>query len=412
VPRFPALDPEPTRRQVWRRRAWPAAGAFGGCLLAGGIAAGVVLGASGSAAAPPGSRSSMSSAGSSAPGTGSGERVLVAVSSGLLESTSPQGGSSHAIAGAFGEAIEPHFGAQPPLAALSPDGRYLVAAGNLFQLAGHGRHFRVIGSVGEGDELGPTDYPWAFHGRLLTLGGDGSAPAPITLAARSGQVWETLGRGLDAAGDPTRQGALISVAKRPLGTPAGVKRQPVAGLELRAAGQKPTTLVTAQGLAKTLGLPKTAPYRLSGHFSPDGQLVAVEERQLGSKKAAYGLAVLTREGANVVSASSVGPAITMGTFSHSSEKFAYAVEPSAGKPGTIVVVDLADEDVPQRAVTAPKKIRRIGACVWSPGDSGLLCNAADASELVWLRVNAHSGHVGLVEPAPGVPLAWLPRGGS
>lgn len=410
MPTFPALDPEPTRREVWRRRLWPAAGTLGVCVVGAGIAAGVILGTGGTTK-PAATASAHPSAKANHPKITAGGLVVLANQDGQIFVSRPDGSHRKEIGRlrhqASGAAVS---GNGQSIVTTSPGGDLYVLGGGV----GFGQPTDVI-PVGRRhhDPLGLPDQPWSDHGDALVVTSTSGGHLPVLLETNlRTTATKSLGDGIDASGDPAAKGALVAK-----GTAGPIKEGqqsvlPVDALQLRDLGKRPTDIMTARFFAVATSQPPKDPYTLSGFFSPDGQTVAVFGHDLSKTSQGYGLLLIKRDGATpIYEINSGGAQVFGGDFAHDNHAFVYTIEPTKIDQGKIVFIDLSSPRKPALTVRfAPNSIDFLGGCLWSPNDKYVMCDGGRTGRIL---VDASTGKrevVDDVSPSDQV-LAWLPGSG-
>lgn len=382
-PRFPALDPEPPRRQ-WHR----AAPALVVVII---VLAGVV----GYAALRPGHH-----------GGGVGQRTRTSPFSGLILAQASSGALSltdmHTgrvmLLRKLGE-FSPN---PPPL--VSPDGKYLVAAamGTLFSLATPTQPAKLpnaltfpsttFSNVSITDPFSDDDASMLIQNTQI-----GYVTAFSGYEVQSVQSGHTTSLGIadSAAGDPQAPGAFVSYAHPSRVTPPdGV--HPDIGVELRDVGAAPKVLVTSAMIDHALGITPRYGVTLVPYPNPQGTMMAIAVRAIGGD-APGGVVVYSRAG-KLLGFQMVGPSGVRGlAWSRSGRMLTFAGQGNNG-------AELTLWEVGSQSTTdeMPVSLRQIDECAWSPDELSVLCGGGPAGD--WWIVQSGTTYT---FTGQGMVLAWL-----
>jgi hypothetical protein len=391
---FPAVDPEPPPRPLWRRALGPVA-------VVAALALVVVL-----AVTLPGAFSSDSASSSARPAS------WAARVPGMVVGLDP---TSHKLL-----AMNPTGTLRNPsiLATGIPNVRtstsgfaLLVGSGHYFNL--ENRHLTAGPSNYPAGSFKPDDVygasPFAGHDNFVVVGGQGFDPEPQTPAVISlftGNRRSMPGAPVDqVVGDPATDGAWVSVAH---GLPTGTNQdpqQPDSRIERRQPHLAPVTLATSRQLARAAGFHGAGRLQLTPYPSPTGKEIAVDVLSTGSTAARpESVVVLTRTG-HVVG--HIG-AINLRQLSWSSDgsRLLLLQSPndlSTWQPGS---------GPPAAAVRLPSSAAGWDGCVISPFGTYIVCEASTASAGTltvskWALVRISDRAV-VTEPAHEVPVDWSP----
>jgi WD40 repeat protein len=306
---------------------------------------------------------------------------------------------------------------------LAPDNRFVVAAdATVVSLTGSAPA-KVNTQVSFNFNLTPA-FLGAFsdHDRAIVAAntgfGDGlTTPLFVFDLATGSQV--PLGSADQVAADPRAAGAFVSVAAPPQPS-ATIPKQvpglnPDTRLELREVGHPPVRLATASKINHTLGVLLSQPVALVPYPDPSGAKVAVVAYPLPDAKTGA-VVILSRTGHVIDSVPAIaGPSLYQPlAWSPNGEAFAFVTVGNSGPELTVWSVGSLSV-----TTTFPDPTLYYGPCLWSPDGSAILCNArhrgtvrvGQQAKLSWAIASRGGGPMALV-PAPGAPVAWLPRAGS
>jgi hypothetical protein len=388
---FPAVDPEPPPLPLWRRALGPVAVLAAVALVA---ALAVTL---------PGAFSSNSASSTARPAS------WPAGVPGMVVGWDP---SSHKLL-----AMDPTGALRSPsiLATGIPNGVSTSADGFALWVGG-GRYYNLEnrqlkagqpnyppGSFSADDVYGLS--PFAGHDNSVVVGGQGFARRPQTpgiISLYTGDRRLMPGAPVDqVVGDPTKNGAWVSIAH---GLPTGTNQnpqQPDSRIEYRRPHHAPVTLATAAGLARAAGLHGAGRVELTPYPSPSGKQIAVDVLSTGNTAARpESVVVLARTG-HVVGHVGV---INLKQLSWSTDGSRLLVlqspnDLSTWQPGS---------GPPAPAVTLPSIAAGWGNCLFSPFTSYLVCAAfTDSGVSAWALVRISDRAV-VTEPAHQVPVDWSP----
>lgn len=413
---FPALDPEPTRREAWRRRRWPAAG----CAAAAAVAVALGLTAPWSALSSPGSPARPPAPARFADAGGT---VVYDAPSGVLGTAAPDGSRPVTLTGTGGlqgsdlpvDSGGYAVNLEGQLVSARPDrpGSVRVLPGSAAQqqfgewatesFADGGRYVAATACVAE-PHAGQS---WAAQ--LFTVPG--------------GQALPTLGAVTDAAGDPASIGVFAALPASPDAVyatyicvdPGSV---PDTGIDLLRPGAAPHQVISAGALARAVGWPPGTPVSLAIEPSPDGRRLAVTVSlalQTPRPGTPSYVVILTRNG-TVLGQRELPARTGVARWSPDGNQIAFG-QAARGLPSEVTVWTVG---------AASRTIALVGhhdaGCtqlLWSPGGSQLLYAAAvttagldraDDLQHGWTVIDLKTGQSRDVR-APGQPVAWLPGPG-
>ncbi|HKB30049.1 MAG TPA: hypothetical protein VKD26_04360, partial [Streptosporangiaceae bacterium] len=340
-------------------------------------------------------------------------RIMVATQEGYLALTDPDGAHYTRVTV---RGLVPAGQIAPILA---PDGRSLTTLGQVIAIGG-GQPAAAQNTNVDLNMMSPANSgPFADHDRALVATdnfyGYGSATASIVVYDLAGGGHRALGTGDNVAGDPAAAGAFVSVAGpvQPSASVANPARNPDARVELRDAGRRPVVLATARTLSRVLGLDPSAAVDLVPYPDPAGDKVAVQVELVNGGGQTGGVVVLNRSGHVLGSVPPVSGPVVGQPLAWSPTGRALAFPgPSAGvgRPQLITWTVGAQP----RSDAFPGASLRYGPCLWSPGESAILCSAfgqgGPQSER-WVLASIQGGPMATVA-ARGTPLVWLPPAGG
>lgn len=392
---FPAVDPEPPPRPVWRRVLGPVG-------VVATVALVVVL-----ALTLPGAFSSNSASSTAGPASWAARVPGMVVgwdaSSHKLLAMDPTGKLRNPSILASGIANAPTTSTSG-FALLVGSGRYV----NL-----ENRHLKPgppnypPGSFTADDVYGVS--PFAGHDNFLVVGGDGLAAKPQTPAIISlftGDRHSMPGAPADqVAGDPATYGAWVSVAH---GLPTGTDQdpqQPDSRIEHRQPHHAPATLATATQLARAAGLHHAGAVQLTPYPSPTGKEIAVDVLSTGATAGRpESVVVLTRTGHVVGHIGAVN--LQQVAWSSDGSRLLMIQSPNiltTWQPGSVP---------PAPVVQLPSAAAGWGACVFSPFGTYVVCaaftdgvNDRPVSRWALMRI---SDRAVVTEPASQIPVDWSP----
>jgi hypothetical protein len=390
---FPALDPEPPPRPLWRRALVPVAAVAVVALV-------VVL-----ALTLPGSFSSSSHHPSKQRATGwptkvPGEVIGWNTDAHTLLAMTPTGALHH-----------------PSVLASGIKDQLRVSASGFALLNGTGGHYFLL----ENRRLspGPPNYPagsfqaddvygvspFAAHDTAVVVGGQGLAPkpqSPVIIDLGTGDRRSLPGAPADqVAGDKT-SGAWVSVAH---GLPTGTDldpQQPDSRIEYRRHGRAPVTLATAAQLARAAHLHGAAHLQLTPYPSPSGKQIAVDVASASaSATGPEAVVVLTRTGRVVGQVAATN--LEQLTWGGDGERLLLLQSPgrvTTWSPGS---------GSPAPVVTLPNSPGGWGSCVFSPFATYDICASfTDSGAVTRWALTRVSDRDLVIEPATEVPVDWSP----
>jgi hypothetical protein len=387
--RFPAVDPEPPPRPLWRRLLAPAAV----IVLAGAVAAGVMLWPF--ASGRPGA------AGRPDAAVGSGGRVVALTATGDLATADPDGANVTAVSA---------LGTVGQVASASPDGRYLSLGNGQVAIVRQGSALapyptKVPVSDGSTEVAWPDSFADGERDLIVLAAYSGYASAinPISVVSLATGRSLSLGSGDMAEGDPQAPGAFLSVAAPPRASAAVSQLIPDSKIELRDSGRPTVVLATAAALNHDAGQSQPLPVQLIPYPDPSGDKIAVVvEPASGSQQA--GIVVLSRTGRLIGAVNGSLAVQGVPAWSPSGRTLAYVSSGSGGLALRVWTVGGA---------TLTRSLPATGAgddwCVWSPDGASVLCgdSASSTPSQDWAIARATGGAMASVR-GPGLPIAWLP----
>lgn len=394
---FPALDPEPRRRSLWRVLLGPVITVA----LVGAVVAGVSFGPSILHAIQTGAQTHRSA---SSHRSGSAQlsaltsygRILSESSQGYLDLTNPNGTDAVALhkPGQFAP-----YGIVP-----SSDGHFLASSNQqLFAVSRDGVSALPFQANLTSVYAPAIPSPFSDHDRFLvmtnTFFGEQAFVHTKLVSPSTGQQI-SLGQWNSAAGDPQAPGAFvvkaIAVGRKSKGNFANV---PDSRLELLDAGHKPVVLATVARLNKILGLSANVGESISVYPDPSGDKVAVETMMTGGYTS-LGVVVLNRTGKVLQTLPLSLGVLSRPFWSPSGRSFAAV---TTGTGGWLLGVWTIGGS--SQTTNFPYNGRQYDRCVWSPNDAGILCS--DNGGQHWVLAQAAGGTM-TTEPGRGFPLAWVP----
>jgi hypothetical protein len=390
---FPAVDPEPEPRPVWRRLLIPVAtAAVVGLAL---LLALVVPRAFSSHPAASRSAAWPTKVGGEVIGWDpTGDRLLAMTPTGKL--TTPSG----------------------PVLASGIDRYPSTSPSGFGILAGRGRYFYLEnrhltpgpssfppGSFRADDVYGIS--PFAGHDTEIVVGGQGLAAdpqSPVIIALDTGGRRALRGAAPadQVVGDPATRGAFVSVSA---GLPTGSSlnpQQPDSRIEYRRAGQPPAILTTALAMAQAAKIAGPRHLQLTPYPSPSGKEIAVDVRSTeGNGQGPEAIVVVTRTGSVVGRMAASG--LQQVSWSTAGSRLLVLAS-----PGTLSTW-LAGDGQPAPAVQLPSSRAGWGGCVFSPFGADVVCAAFTTGDTVdrWALMRVSDRAV-VIETAHEVPTDWSP----
>jgi hypothetical protein len=392
---FPAVDPEPPPRPLWRRALGPVA-------VVAAVALVVVL-----AVTLPGAFSSDSASSAARPASWTARVPGMVIgwdaSSHKLLAMNPTGTLRDPSVLATGIANSPTTS--------SSGFALLVGSGRYFNL--ENRHLKPgppnypPGSFSPDDVYGQS--PFAGQDNYIVVGGQGFAPEPqppAVISVYTGNRQSMPGAPVDqVAGDPAKRGAWVSIAH---GLPTGTDQnpqQPDSRIEQRRPHHAPVTLATSAELARAAGFHHAGRLELTPYPSPSGKEIAVDVLSTGvTAGRPESVVVLTRTG-HVVGHTG---AINLQQLRWSSDGSRLLVLQSPN----IFTTWQPGPGPPAPVVRLPSSAAGWGSCVFSPFGTYVVCaaftdglNAQPVSRWALLRL---SDRAVVTEPAHQIPVDWSP----
>jgi hypothetical protein len=389
---FPALDPEPPPRPLWRRALVPVVVVAGAALVA--VLALTLTGTS-SGGSHPGKQQAVVW-----PAKVPGVVIGWNLSGHTLLAMTPTGTLHHpsVLATGIGNQLR-----------VSADGFVLLAgsSGRYYYLENRrltpGPPNYPPGSFRPDDVYGIS--PFAAHDTAVVVGGQGLAPKPqppVIIDLDTGDRHPLPGGPADQVVGDRTSGAWVTI---PHGLPTGTDtnpQQPDSRIEYRTPRKPPVTLATAAELGRAAKLHGAGHLQLTPYPSPSGRLIAVDVVTAGSSATTpEAVVVLTRTG-HVVGHL---PATGLQQLAWSSDSSRLLLLQSPGRLTTWA----PGSGAPSPVVPLPNSPGGWGSCVFSPFGTYVVCAAATDSGAVsrWALVRL-SDRAMVTEPASEVPVDWSP----
>jgi hypothetical protein len=401
-PRFPALDPEPSRSESLRRRLRNCAVAV--------IAIVVLAGLGGLAAYLVGqARAPHSSATRPAPGTQT--RPASAAPAGTVLSQTAHG--PLVLSGLRGQRSRLLMSLPSEVYVAAADGRYVATSnGLLLSIGAHGllssTHMRNV----DASAWSPTAL--ADHDQYVALQYYNSTNSqadgiPVSITSLVTGKFRTLGVADTLSGDPAAAGVIASLPAPPVATSTPTiapsnGQWPDGRVVIRDAGKKDVLLGTAAQFNQDVGLPATAQTDLSPQPSPSGGMIAIVVQPIAGHYAA-GVVVVTRAGRELFALHRAGRSVSA-VWSPSGQSLAMIAQIPHGSVLAIWKVSDSTSASQRFPGTAG-----YGACVWSPDGAWILCavTGQHSSGEQWAVASARGGPM-VVTTGPGYPVQWLATG--
>ena len=215
-----------------------------------------------------------------------------------------------------------------------------------------------------------------------------------------------LGFADDAAGDPWKLGAFVSVPA------SGTVPAPLQGIgvtdsriELRDAGVAPVVMATAADLNRDVGQDPARPVNLMVFPEPTGD-VAVVVNPVDGSDANAGVAVLDRQGHLIAAVPAGAGPYTYAWPTWSPNNLSLVWYSYGGGGAQIAVWRVGG---PVRTRQAPNPGARFDYCLWAPDSTAVLCpnDNGGIQSSYWVLGDDGNGPL-ITVPAPGRPIAWYP----
>jgi hypothetical protein len=391
---FPAVDPEPEPRPLWRRVLVPVAVVTTAAVV-------VVLVLTLPRALTTHHKASARAAGWPATVAGevigwdpAGHRLLAMKPTGTL--TTPSG-----------PVLASRIANYP---STSPSGFGLLVGGGRF-LYLENRHLTPgptsypPGSFRAGDVYGVS--PFASHDTSVVVGGQGLQPEPQTPAIIALDTGDRRTLRGDApadqvVGDPATRGAWVSVAH---GLPTGTSetpQQPDSRIEYRRPGGPPVVLTTALAMSAAAKIAGPVHLSLTPYPAPSGKEIAVDVRSTeGSGAGSEAIVVVTRTGDVVGQLAATG--LQQLAWSTTGSRLLLLTP-----PGTLTTW-LPGDGPPPPAVKLPSSPTGWGGCVFSPFGGYVVCAGFGTGDSVehWALMRVSDRAV-VIEVSHEVPVDWSP----
>jgi hypothetical protein len=402
-PRFPALDPEPPPRTWWWRVTVSAAV----LAVAAGVAAAVAFW-------PFSARSARAGTAARRPGLPAAidrGRIVALNPAGYLALSDPDGTRVTRVSalGDPGQSV-----------AAAPDGRYLSLGNGQLAVVRNGATLAAYPSKVPLSSQYAAAWPDSFanHDRdlimLLDYGNSGySAQNPVMAFPLATGSSSSLGTADSAAGDAQSAGAFVSVAAPATASVTATQVSPDSRIELRDAGRPAVVLATAGALDRALGQSRNNPVQLVPYPDPQGDKVAVVVQPVAGSPDGSGIVVLGRAGRVLAAAATPFGVQGIPAWSPTGTEIAYV---STGNTGPALFLWTIGRPAAARAFPSAASAASAGGsyswCVWSPDGRSVLCaSMVPGNRGDWVVASSSAGMM-LAVRGPGLPLAWLPGGGS
>jgi hypothetical protein len=398
-PRFPALDPEPSRSEAMRRRLRTVTVTAAAIVVLAGLGGGTTYLVR-HAVAPHGSASQHRQAGQTRPAS--------AAPAGTVLSQTPHG--ALALSGLRGQ--------HPKLLMSLPEQVYFVAVDSRYLATSNG----LLLSIGAQDRLSTTHMrgvdagTWspdalADHDQYVAAQDyDSNASQadgiPLSLTSLVTGKSQPLGVADEVSGDPAAAGVIASLPAPPVATSTPTiapsdGQWPDGRVVIRDAGRKDVLLGTAAQLNTDVGLPATAQTDLYPQADPSGTMIAIVVQPIAGHFPA-GVVVVTRSGRELFGLSRAGRSVSA-IWSPSGQSLAMIAQIPTG---SALHIWNANESTSLQRFPGTADY---GACVWSPDGAWILCavTSQHASGEQWAVAAARGGPM-VATTGPGYPISWLP----
>jgi hypothetical protein len=399
-PRFPALDPEPSRSEALRRRLRK-------CAVA--AVAIVVLAGLGSLAtflvrqarAPHSSASRHSQAQT---------RPASAAPAATVLSQTPRG--ALVLSGLRGERPKLLMSLSQQVYIAATDNRYLATSnGLLLSIGANGRlssaHMRNV-DAGTWSPSGLADHDQYVALQNYNTSASQADGIPLSITSLLTGKSQSLGVADSVTGDPAAAGVIASLPAPPVATSTPTiapsnGQWPDGSVVIRDAGKKDVLLGKAAQLNADVGLPATAQTDLFPQPSPSGGVIAIVVQPIAGHFPA-GVVVVTRAGRELFALRRAGRSVSA-IWSPSGQSLAMAVQVPHGS-----VLDIWSASDATSAQSFPGAAN-YGACVWSPDGAWILCavTGQHSSGEQWAVASARGGPM-VLTTGPGYPVRWLGGG--
>jgi hypothetical protein len=402
-PRFPALDPEPSRAEALRRGLRSGAIAAAALVIlagAGGLTTYLVRQHTGSPAGAgqhPGLQAVQALPASAAP-------------AGTILSQTQRGGLT--VSGLRGQPPKLLMSLSSQVYVAAADSRYVAMSnGLLLSVGAHGqlsstRMRNVNAGIWSPSALADHDQYVALENYNTSASQADGIPLSITSLV-TGKA-QRLGVGNDVAGDPAAAGVIASLAAPAITTGTSVAALqngswPDAKVVLRDAGKKDVLLASAEQLNEDIHLPASALTDFYSQPDPAGDKIAIVVQPLTGDLPA-GVVVVTRTGHELFALSQAGRSVSV-SWSPSGQSLAMAAQVPHGS-----VLHIWNAGGSISAQPFPRKAN-YGGCVWSPDGAWILCAVAGqhSNGEQWAVASARGGPM-VVTTGPGYPITWLGTG--
>jgi hypothetical protein len=400
-PRFPALDPEPSRSESLRRRLRTYAVA--------GVAIVVLAGLGGlSTYLVRQTHAPHRGAGRQAQGTPT--RPASAAPAGTVLSQTPH--NALALSGLRGQRSRPLMSLPSQAYVAAADDRYVATSnGLLLSVGAHGllssTHMRnVDASAWSPVALADHDqYVAAQYYNSTNSQADG---IPVSITSLVTGKFRTLGVADALSGDPAAAGVIASLPAPPVATSTPTiapsdGQWPDGRVVIRDAGKKDVLLGTAAQLNQDVGLPVTAQTDLLPQPSPSGDMIAIVVQPIAGHFAA-GVVVVSRAGRELFAFRRAGRSVSA-IWSPSGHSLAMVAE--IPHKSVLHIWTAGDGTSAQNFPGSAD----YGACVWSPDGAWILCavTGEHSNGEQWAVASARGGPM-VVTTGPGYPVSWVATG--
>lgn len=319
-----------------------------------------------------------------------GELLVLDTSTGRLAAAHPDGSGFRLLPG-------PAYPAND--AAASPNGLQAVVGGVQVVDVGSERARPLLDPTGKSSAV---LQPWADGGTRVVLIATPAGPVEgaIESVDLDGGSRHSLGADAGgAAGDPTRDGAVVAVQGSTEVNLGPYTERDTSRIELRWWQGHHDVLATTTALVKAAGLPTGKPYAVWPVVAPDGQHIALTVDGLvpnsSTASARHALVIVDRAGTVVTTRTSY--AFVLPVWSPDSKQVAY---PDGSGITRLIIFG---SKVAASSVTVPG----VGSsCLFSPTGDDLLCDDRQTGDRTIIGLS--DGHVDQVHHDPQhVALAWV-----
>lgn len=260
------------------------------------------------------------------------------------------------------------------------------------------------GSPGRGAVYGSS--PFAADDNALVTGGQtvtGAFQTPVLFNINTSNRHALPGRPADqVAGDPATNGAWVTVIAGPPNTPAYFDpEQADSRIEYRAPHRHPVTLATVAGLRHIAGFTGSYQVHLTAYPSPSGRQVAIDVLETGTTQPAPEAIVVVTSSGHLLGKLAV-PGLQQVSWAGSNTRLLVMRAPG-------ILTTWAPGSSPTRAIPLPVTAQGWGNCLLSPDGKYVVCAGFGQNHSVsrWALIRLADRAV-LTEATPDVPVDWSP----